>query len=66
MRRRGPRKICALLIVWAGVAALYTDVWPALTPIGGQVVVGACLFFAAIFWSADGDVPLPRGQEHDR
>jgi len=66
LKRRGQRRICALLIVLAGIASLFTDVWPVLTPLGGRFVAGASLFFAILLWSISDDVPLPRGREHDR
>jgi hypothetical protein len=56
----------ALLTALACIAALCTDVWPVLSPLGGRVATGACLFFAILLGSAVDDVPVPGREEHDR
>ena len=58
--------MCALLVALAGVAALCTDVWPVLSPLGGRVASGACLFFAILLGTAAEDVPMPGREEIDR
>jgi hypothetical protein len=60
--------MCALLVALACIAALCTDVWPVLSPLGGRVATGACLFFAILLslGSVADDVPMPGREEHDR
>jgi len=66
MNTRTMRTMCAMLVGLACVAALCTDVWPVLSPLGGRVASGACLFFAILLGMGLDDVPVPGREEHDR
>ncbi|HZG87326.1 hypothetical protein [Paenibacillus sp.] len=66
MKRKGQRAICVGLMILAVAAAFLTEVVPVLTPVGGVIVSFISLAFSTALWPPSEDVPMPRGQEHDR
>lgn len=66
MRKRGQRAICIGLMLLAVAATFLTELVPVLTPVGGVIVSFVSLAFSTALWPPAEDVPVPRGQEHDR